>query len=63
MFYDKQLGPLMEKSLLNLRNELERAGVSMGVWECGVWKYGSVRSVEDWYKFGSGNISEMLLNH
>ena len=24
MFYDKQLGPLMEKSLLNLRNELEK---------------------------------------
>jgi hypothetical protein len=23
MFYDKQLGPVMEKSLLNLRNELE----------------------------------------
>jgi hypothetical protein len=23
MFYDKQLGPLMEKSLLNLRNEVE----------------------------------------
>lgn len=23
MFYDKQLGPLMEKSLINLRNELE----------------------------------------
>lgn len=23
MFYDKQLGPLMEKSLLNLRNQLE----------------------------------------
>ena len=24
MFYDKQLGPLMEKSLVQLRNELER---------------------------------------
>jgi hypothetical protein len=24
MFYDKQLGPVMEKSLINLRNELER---------------------------------------
>jgi hypothetical protein len=23
MFYDKQLGPMMEKSLINLRNELE----------------------------------------
>jgi hypothetical protein len=25
MFYDKQLGPLMEKSLLNLRKSLEPA--------------------------------------
>lgn len=24
MFYDKQLGPLMEKSLIQLRNELEK---------------------------------------
>jgi hypothetical protein len=24
MFYDKQLGPIMEKSLLNLRNEIEK---------------------------------------
>ncbi len=24
MFYDKQLGPVMENSLLKLRNELER---------------------------------------
>ena len=26
MFYDKQLGPIMEKSLLNLRNEMENPG-------------------------------------
>jgi hypothetical protein len=25
MFYDKQLGPVMEKSLLNLRNEMEKS--------------------------------------
>ena len=36
MFYDKQLGPMMEKSLVNLRNELEKASTecrSVGVWE------------------------------
>lgn len=41
MFYNKQLGPVMEKSLVNLRDLLERA-VKIGEYKSvGVWRYGS----------------------